>query len=151
MATTLHLENTSAGILGLDEILKDYDKKTFKYLQEKQDENLKILHKKHGTDIHKLLTNIKEILTATFVKQNDGLLREATYTAILKAINDGEFKNLRDLFTMSLSDVSGKLASSGVSIGRIVGTAYLQSKNKKGGRRRTRKVARRTRKMRSRK
>jgi hypothetical protein len=107
------------------------------------------LHKIYDTDINRLFKSIKEILTTTFVKTKDGLLREATYAAILQAINDGEFKGLQDLFTKSLSDVSQKLASSGVSIGRIVGTAYLQSK--KGGRRRTRKVARRTRKMRSRK
>ena len=150
MATTLHLKNTSAQHLGLDEVLKKYDGKTFTYLQDEQDELIKEMHKIHGTDINRLLTNIKEILTATFVKPNEGLLREATYTAILQAIKNGEFKNLKELFTKSLSDVSEKLASSGVSIGRIVGTAYLQSK-KKGGRRRTRKVARRTRKMRSRK
>jgi hypothetical protein len=149
MATTLHLDKTSASTLGLYDVLREYDGKTFKYLQDKQDELKEKLHKIHGTDINKLLTNIKEILTTTFVKTNDGLLREATYAAILQAINDGEFKGLRDLFTKSLSDVSQRLASSGVSIGRIVGTAYLQSK--KGGRRRTRKVARRTRKMRSRK
>lgn len=148
MSTVVNAKSNSAKRLGLDNVLDEYHEKTFAYLQKKQDELIQKMYKTYGTDVNRLLTNIKEILTPMF-KHNEGMLREATYTAILQDIDDGKFKELLTHFTMSVPDVSQKLASSGVSIGRIVGTAYLHKKG--GARRRTRKAVRRTRKMRSRK
>ena len=144
--TTLNLGTNTVKRLSLHAFLEPYSGKTHAELTKMQSDAVATMHQKlNDTDVSAIVRMIKEILTPAF-KANEGLLKEATYAAILNGIIHGKDDELRSVFRKSLPDVEQKIAS----VGRIVGTAFLQKK-KGGARRHTRKAVRRTRKVRSRK